>query len=134
MTSAVNIFYKRLHDRHMKEMRMARYNWAANVADQGNRTDLEHRLYWRVPASVFYKARKKYKEMMGKPRTWQRYGEISKAKCNKCRDTGRIWSQIRRKAPQHEYGMVIQDQLVVKSCSCSVGIVRNKRLNGTTTH
>lgn len=77
MTSAVNIFYKRLHDKHIKEMREAHYNWVANMADQGNLTDLEHRLHWRVPASAFYKARKSYKEMVGKPMRWRRYSKAA---------------------------------------------------------
>lgn len=49
-------------------------------------------------------------------------------KCNKCKGTGRIWSEATK--PDPDCVLTPQREVSVRSCTCKAGKERSKRLNG----
>ena len=81
----IHEFYKRVVDEYFAQRRREHYNWVCCFAEQHNMTDLEFRLFWEVPASIFYKIRKAHKKLRQDLRDgkivlkWRRYNVIKKA-------------------------------------------------------
>ena len=76
---AIVRYYNKVVSAWLKRERRARWFSTCYFVEQGNMSNLEFRLYWGVPAWVFYKCKKRHQAMKdGKVKIkFKRYSKLS---------------------------------------------------------